>query len=89
MISMAAGTMPVAMTRDTVLHASATLMKSNSSVLTPSGVGSNRTQISVTIAHVPSLPATTLNRSKSGESSASPPNVTAVPSASTTVAPSR
>ena len=88
MISMAAGTMPDAITRDTVRHASSTVAKSNSSVFTPSGVGNSRTHTSQTMAHVPSLPVTTERRSKSGASSASPPSVTVLPSASTTTAPS-
>ena len=63
MISIAAGTMPPAITAETVLQAAATVVKSNSMVLTASGRGSSRTQISVAIPSVPSLPISTEARS--------------------------
>jgi hypothetical protein len=62
--------------------------KSNSIVFTACGRGIRRTQISVMIASVPSLPVTTASRSASGASSASPPSVTTLPSYSTATSPS-
>ena len=88
MISIAAGTMPLAIVADTVRHAASIVVKSNNNVFTASGFGSRRTQISVTMPSVPSLPTTAASRSKSGASSASPPSETTAPSARTTVAPS-
>ncbi len=80
MISIAAGTIPLAIALETVRQACSMVTKSNSMVFTASGFGSRRTQISVTIASVPSLPMTSEARSKSGASGASPPSVTVAPS---------
>ena len=89
MISIAAGTIPAAITAETVWQAASMVAKSNSMVFTASGLGSSLTQISVTTASVPSLPTITEARSKSGESGASPPRLTTIPSWSTATIPSR
>ncbi len=62
-ISSAAGTMPVAMMRETARAAASTLGKSASRVCTASGSGTSRTTISVAMPKHPSLPTNAPSRS--------------------------
>src|SRR2546422_5341561 len=84
LLSMAAGTMPVAMTDETASLAARTVEKSASSVRTLGGIGSSRTVISVAIPNIPSLPTNSPTRSGPQGSPCGEPSTTPDPSGSTT-----
>ena len=83
-ISIAAGRMPEAITRETASLAARTEGKSASMVRTLVGSGSSRTTISVAIPNIPSLPTKSPTRSGPHGSPWGEPNRTTPPSGSTT-----
>ena len=83
-ISIAAGTMPAAITADTAAAASSIAVKSASRVRISGGSGIRRTAMRVAMPMVPSLPTKTPRRSRPGVSGPSPPSTSTEPSGSTT-----
>ncbi|OGT95427.1 MAG: hypothetical protein A2083_09710 [Gemmatimonadetes bacterium GWC2_71_9] len=83
-ISIAAGTIPAAMTRVTASPAARSAAKSASSVHTLGGTGTRRTVISVAMPNIPSLPMNRPTRSAPHGSPAGLPSRSASPGGSTT-----
>jgi hypothetical protein len=87
-ISIAAGTIPAAITADTAPAASSMAVKSARSVRISGGSGMSRTAMRVAMPMVPSLPTKTPRRSSPGVSGVSeastPPSISTEPSGRTT-----
>ena len=83
-ISMAAGTIPSAITALTVCAAASTESKAKSRVCTAGGFGVSLTAIAVVIPSIPSEPTYAPRRSSPGAHSSRSPKTTASPDMSTT-----
>ena len=83
-ISIAAGTMPAAITADTAAAASSMAVKSASRVRISGGSGMSRTAMRVAMPIVPSLPTKIPRRSRPGASGPNEPRTSTDPSGSTT-----